>query len=258
MPLLGPADPPPFEIINGDGPAPFLLICDHASARVPSSLDLKVAKEAFDQHVAWDIGAADAARHLSRRFDAALILSGYSRLVIDCNRRPDSDHLCPPVSDGICVPLNETLCEATRAERIAALYTPYHEAIEAWIAARRAAGHVPAIISIHSCTPVMNGFQRPWHIGVLWNEDGRIAQPLIQRLSADASLCIGDNEPYTGKTQSGHSVPHHAERNRLPHVMVEIRQDLIGTREQAERWADILGDALAPVLADAGLYRLFE
>ena len=138
------------------------------------------------------------------------------------------------------------------------LHQPYHDAIEDWIAGCRARGHVPALVSVHSCTPVMNGFHRPWHVGVLWNEDERIARPLIEQLSALKSFVVGDNQPYTGKTQSGYTIPFHAERNRLPHVMVEIRQDLIGTRSEAEKWADILGDALAPILAEPGMYKLFE
>ena len=258
MSLIGPGEPPPFEIVLPDAPAPFLLLCDHASKRVPASLgDLGVPKPAFDMHVAWDIGAADAARHLSRRFDATLIHTSYSRLVIDCNRKPDSHNLCPPVSDGVDVPANCNLPKDELQHRIDLLHRPYHDAIEAWIADRRKNGHVPAIVSIHSCTPVMAGFHRPWHLGILWNQDERIARPLIQRLSADTSICVGDNQPYTGKTQSGYSIPFHAERNRLPHVMVEIRQDLIVTRAEAERWADVFGDALAPILADPGLYRLF-
>ena len=258
MSLIGPGEPPPFEIVSPDAPAPFLLICDHASNRVPASLgDLGVPKPAFAMHVAWDIGAADAAHHLSRRFNATLIHTNYSRLVIDCNRRPDSHNLCPPTSDGVEVPANCGLPKDELQRRIDLLHRPYHDAVEAWIAERRKTGHVPAIVSIHSCTPVMAGFHRPWHLGILWNQDERIARPLIQRLSLDTSICVGDNQPYTGKTQSGYSIPFHAERNRLPHVMVEIRQDLIGTRAEAERWADIFGDALAPILADPGLYRLF-
>lgn len=259
MTLLSPGEPPPFEVIAPEAPAPFLLICDHASNRVPKTLgDLGVHKSSFDLHVAWDIGALDAAKRLARRFDATLIHSNYSRLVIDCNRRPDSINLCPPVSDGVEVPANIDIAEADRQSRLDMLHQPYHDAIEAWIAARRAAGHVPAVVSIHSCTPVMAGFQRPWHLGILWNEDERIARPLIQTLSRNASLCVGDNQPYTGKTQSGYSIPFHAERNRLPHVMVEIRQDLIGTRAEAERWADVFGDAIAPILADKSLYTLFD
>lgn len=259
MSLIGPGEPPAFEVVAPDAPAPFLLLCDHASNRVPAALgDLGVPKEAFDLHVAWDIGAADAAHHLARCFGATLIRTRYSRLVIDCNRRPESPNLCPPVSDGVEVPANKALAPAERQRRLDQLHRPYHDAIEAWIAARLASGRVPAIVSIHSCTPVMAGFHRPWHLGILWNRDERIARPLIRALAADAAICVGDNQPYTGKTQSGYTIPFHAERNRLPHVMVEIRQDLVGTRADAQRWADVLGDALAPILSQKSLYRLFD
>ena len=246
------------SVVAPDASAPFLLICDHASNRVPASLgDLGVPKSAFDLHVAWDIGALDAAKHLQRRFDATLIHTGYSRLVIDCNRRPESPGLCPPTSDGVEVPANQNLPAAERQRRLDLLHRPYHDAVEDWIASRRRNGHVPAIVSVHSCTPVMAGFNRPWHLGILWNQDERIARPLIQTLCRNVEHCIGDNQPYTGKTQSGYSIPFHAERNRLPHVMVEIRQDLIGTRPEAERWADVFGDAIQAILADPKLYRLF-
>ncbi|MBM3531658.1 MAG: N-formylglutamate amidohydrolase [Alphaproteobacteria bacterium] len=254
--LLSPGERPAFEIVNPDASAPFILLCDHASNRVPKSLgDLGVPKKYFNLHVAWDIGAFDAAKHLARRFDATLVHTSYSRLVIDCNRRPESPGLCPPISDGVEVPANKDLPAAERRRRLDLLHRPYHDAIEALIAARRADGQVPAIVSIHSCTPVMAGFHRPWHLGILWNADERIAKPLIRTLSENADLCIGDNQPYTGKTQSGYTIPFHAERNRLPHVMVEIRQDLIGTKAEAERWAGTLGDALAPILAEKSLYR---
>jgi predicted N-formylglutamate amidohydrolase len=258
MTLLARDEPPAFEIVNPEASAPFLFLCDHASNRVPRSLgDLGVPKKSFDLHVAWDIGAFDAARHLAKRFEATLVHTNYSRLVIDCNRRPESPGLCPPVSDGVEVPANQALNAAERQRRFDLLHRPYHDAIEALIAARLANGRVPAILSIHSCTPIMAGFHRPWHLGILWNEDERIAGPLIRTLSRNADHCIGDNQPYTAKTQSGYTIPFHAERNRLPHVMVEIRQDLIGTRAEAERWADVFGDAIAPILGQKSLYRLF-
>ena len=125
------------------------------------------------------------------------------------------------------------------------------------MAERRERGEVPALISVHSCTPVMNGRQRPWHFGILWDEDGRIAVPLIQALAAEPDLCVGDNEPYSGRLPGGYTLRHHAEPAGLPHVTVEIRQDLIETEDATRRWADRFGDALGPILADPGLYRVY-
>src|SRR5262249_1604311 len=148
--------------------------------------------------------------------------------------------------------------ESARREREEALFHPYHQTIRRLIAERQALGAVPGILSIHSCTPVMNGFNRPWHFGILWNEDGRIAVPLIERLRRNPELCLGDNQLYPGRKPGGYTIRHHAQPAGLPHVTVEIRQDLIATDNEARRWADRYADALEPILADPGLYRVFS
>lgn len=255
--LLCPDDPPPFRRVNPDGKGAALLLCDHASRAVPRCLGtLGLDDATLMRHIGWDIGAAEVTQHLSKRFDAPAVLSGYSRLVIDCNRAPGERQSIPEVSDGVTVPGNRGLTPGEMARRRAALFDPYHCAVSAAIARFRDAGRVPAILSIHSCTPVMNGFERPWHIGVLHDRDQRIARPLIAALAARGDVCVGDNQPYTGQGQAGKTIHTHAHDVGLPHVMVEIRQDLIDTHAGAATWAAILGDALAPVLADTALYRV--
>jgi predicted N-formylglutamate amidohydrolase len=247
--LLQPDDGPAATVENHDGTAPILLLCDHASPAVPRALaDLGLSPAELARHIAYDIGAAKVARHLARWFHAPLVASGFSRLVIDCNRRPADPAAIPPVSDGIFVPGNQALPAAARQARIAECFQPYHDAIEARIAG---AALPPAIVSIHSCTPVMSGFQRPWQIGVLWNEDRRIAAPLIRSL-ADKGVCVGDNQPYSGRDAHGYTLPTHAERHDLPHVLIEIRQDLIHEPAGEEAWASLLHDALLPILAGLG------
>ena len=254
--LLCSADPPPVELFNESGRAPVLLVCDHASRAVPRCLDrLGLDDAVLMRHIGWDIGAAEVTRHLGRRFDAPGVLSGYSRLVVDCNRRPDDPSSIPAVSDGVAVPGNRDLCAAAVAARRAACFDPYHAAVARRLDRFAAGGHVPAFLSIHSCTPIMKGFERPWHIGVLYDADTRIALPLMRALQQRGDVCVGDNQPYSGRTHSGYSVDAHAGAMGLPHVMVEIRQDLIDTHKGAAHWADVLGDALAPILADPGLYR---
>ncbi|HJS32424.1 MAG TPA: N-formylglutamate amidohydrolase [Alphaproteobacteria bacterium] len=253
-PLLAPDEAPAVEIVHSEGAAGFLLCCDHASRRVPRVLgDLGLPPAAFDRHIAWDIGAADVARLLSHRFDAPLVMSGYSRLVIDLNRRHDDPTSIPEVSDGVLVPANRAITPEERRRRRDALFRPYHATIEAALArlAKRVA--VPAIVSIHSCTPVFKGFERPWHIGVLWNEDDRLARPLMARLAARGDVSVGDNQPYSARDGHGYTMRAHAEAPGLPHVLLEIRQDLIDTHRGAERWAQLLADELAPLLADPGL-----
>jgi predicted N-formylglutamate amidohydrolase len=257
--LLAPDEPAPGEVFNAErldrpGRAPTLFICDHAGRRVPKALgDLGLDATAFERHIAWDIGAADAARHLARAFGAPLILATYSRLVLDPNRYLDDPSLIPEVSDGTPVPANAGLAAEDRAARIDALHAPYHATIENAVRLLRRDGGVPAVISVHTCTPVFKGFARRWQIGVLWNRDSRIAEPLIKALSARGDVVVGDNQPYSGKEGQGYSVKHHAERHGFPAVALEIRQDLVDTHHGAAHWAGIIAEALGPILADPKL-----
>lgn len=252
-PLLAANEPAPFRVVRREAPTPLLIVCDHASNRVPRRLGtLGLGAAQRRQHIAWDIGAAEIAAALSRRFDATLAETAYSRLVVDCNRRLDDPTLIPAVSDGVPVPGNRGLGVAQRRQRIDALYRPYHAALDALVAAKRRRHALPALVSIHSCTPTMNGFDRPWHIGVLWNEDGRLPLPILAALRRRDDLVVGDNEPYSGRENVGYTVKTHAEALALPHVSFEVRQDLIATRDGALRFAAILGDALAEAFAALG------
>jgi predicted N-formylglutamate amidohydrolase len=254
--FLGPEDPPVFEIVNPDGAAPVLLVCDHASRTVPHSLGrLGLDDALLMRHIGWDIGAAEVTRGLAARFDAPAVLAGYSRLVVDCNRRLEDPSAMPEVSDGVAVPGNRALSAEARHCRIEEIYRPYHEGIAAQLARFAAQGRTPAVLSIHSFTPVMNGFVRPWHIGILWDADPRIAVPLLANLRAHADLVVGDNEPYSAKQPVGHTVRAHAVPAGLPHVAVEIRQDLIDTASGARHWAELLAAALDPILAAPDLYK---
>ncbi|HEX7005503.1 MAG TPA: N-formylglutamate amidohydrolase [Alphaproteobacteria bacterium] len=255
--LLEPGDPPAVEVVNPQGGSPLLLLCDHASNAVPRALDrLGLDEAVLRLHVAWDIGAAEVARRLAARFDAPLALSGFSRLVIDCNRRPGHPASIPVVSDGIAIPGNRDLDDDAVERRRAACFRPYHEAVERLIAGFAARKVVPAVLSIHSFTPVFGGVPRPWHVGVLWNRDPRIPERLLAGLGADPRLVVGDNQPYDARDDHGYSMKRHAEDAGLPHALIEIRQDLIDTRHGAEEWAYRIGDALSPILADPTLYRI--
>lgn len=255
--LLGPGDPPPVSTHNAGGRAPVLLLCDHAGRAVPGRLGrLGVAEPEFDRHIAWDIGTAGMGRILADRFDAPALLGVYSRLVVDLNRHLDDPTLMPEISDGTVVPANRDLGPAAREARLAELYRPYHEAVERRLDAFQAEGRVPAVVSVHSFTPVMRGIERPWHVGVLWDRDPRMALPLIEGLRAsDPGMVVGDNEPYTGRGTRG-TVDRHPARRGFPHVLVEVRQDLVATPDGEAEWAGRLGDVLARILADPDLYRV--
>jgi predicted N-formylglutamate amidohydrolase len=249
--LLRAGDPPAFELCNAQGRAQGLLLCDHASATIPGVLgDLGLDESQRRLHIAWDIGAADVTRRLSQRLDVAAILSGYSRLVIDCNRQLDDPTSIPQESDGVEVAGNRGLTQADRAGRAEACFWPYQQAIEGWIAARRAVGKTPIIISMHSFTPIMDGFERPWHIGVLANRDRRVAQRLIEALRRDLSLTVGDNEPYDGRHGRGYGMMVHGEELGLPFALIEMRQDLIDTHHGAEAWANRLVPILGQIFAE--------
>ena len=255
--LLGAGDPPPYDRINESGCAPILLICDHASNRVPRSLDnLGLPDAVLDQHVGWDIGAADVVRELSKHIDAMGVLANYSRLVVDNNRPPGDPSFIPAQSDGIVIPGNRELNEVDQNSRSEQIFWPYHDAISDGIARLWRRGKPPALISIHSFTPRMNGEGRVWQAGILWDRDPRVAKHLMDRLSAeDQELIIGDNEPYSGK-QITYSLDFHAAAAGLPHCAVEIRQDLLATSQGILEWAERLAGVLSPILTDESLFQV--
>jgi predicted N-formylglutamate amidohydrolase len=253
--LLQPGDPPVVELCNETGPARCLLICDHASPAIPAALgDLGVDAAQRRGHIAWDIGVADLTRRLAQHIDAPAILSGYSRLVIDCNRDLEDPTSIAQESDEVVVPGNRGLSPHARRLRAEACFWPYHRAISERIRRMREAGRAPAIVSMHSFTPVMQGFERPWHIGVLWNRDNRLAKPLLEAVSRDPTICAGDNKPYDGRLGRGYGMIVHGEREGLPHVLLEVRQDLIETRQGAEAWASRLAPILSGILSRATLF----
>ena len=253
--LLGPDDPAPFSVVNPQGRTDLLLFCDHAGRAFPARLGtLGLGPRELDQHIAWDIGIAGLGRRLSIALDAPLFLTAYSRLVIDCNRHLDDPTSIPQESDRTPIPGNRGLTQAERRQRQREIFAPYHEALAALLQARLAGGHVPVVVSLHSFTPVMNGFQRPWHVGVLWNRDARLPVPLMQRLTQEPDLVVGDNEPYSGRDGHGYTIKAHAEAQGLAHGLFEIRQDLIADAAGQERWADILHRVLRDVLGNPILH----
>ena len=254
--LLGAGDPPPVEIVNPRGAAPLVFLCDHASNRVPAALGtLGLPPEALGRHIGWDIGAGAITRRLAAHFDAPAVLSGYSRLVIDCNRALGDEQSIPAVSDGTEVPGNRDVTTRDAAARMEACFRPYHEACAATLDRVEACGRIPPVLIMHSFTPALAGGEpRPWHVGILWNRDGRIALPLLRLLRARGDLCVGDNQPYNGASPRGYTMPAHAARHGRAGVQIEVRQDLLADEAGIERWTGILSEALAEVFEDPSLY----
>lgn len=258
-PLLAPDEPRPFELIEHAGDRPIIFVCDHAGDRIPRSLGtLGLGRADLDRHIALDLGAAAVARRLAAHFEASAVLGVYSRLVVDTNRALEDVTAFPEISDGIRIPGNANLSRDEKSRRARALYKPYHEAIRALVHRKTRGDTVPVFIAVHSFTPHMNGFDRPWHVGVLWDKDPRLALPLMAALRADRSIVVGDNEPYSGRHPADFTIDHHAEATGLAHTGIELRQDLLATEEGRDQWAARLGDALEAILEDPSLYRLRE
>ena len=258
--LIGPNDPPPVTVRNEQGSACLLLTGDHVSNSIPQAMaNLGLDEQVLRQHVAYDIGTRKLIHHLSQQLDAPAVLAGYSRLIVDLNRSLADPTLIPEQSDAILIPGNQGLTRQEKTSRVHTFYLPYRAAIDSLIQRFRQHDRVPAFISIHSFTPEMSGKTRPWHIGLMWDKDPRLPLPLLRKLRAHPDgLNIGDNLPYSGKHQADYTIDHHAEANGLPHVAIEIRQDLIATEEGAGRLGRILGDSLLDILADRTLYQVWE
>ncbi|QIE46581.1 N-formylglutamate amidohydrolase [Pseudohalocynthiibacter aestuariivivens] len=236
----------PFEIIGKHRPARWLITCDHASNTVPEFVnggDLGVAPEDMARHIAYDVGAAGLALALAEALDAPAILSNFSRLVIDPNRGEDDPTLLMKLYDGTIIPGNRHADEAEREARLSALHRPYHTAL-AELCARR---DDTVVVSVHSFTPQFKGRPpRPWHVGLLYAADARLAKPLLARLRTEPDLCVGDNEPYSGHLP-GDSIARHAIAYERPNILIELRNDLIAIEADQIAWAQ----RLAPMMIEA-------
>ncbi len=247
--MHGVGEPAPVVRVDGSLASGALVLCDHASNHIPAELEgLGLPQAELERHIAYDIGAEAVSRALARALGCPALLTRFSRLVIDPNRGLDDPTLVMRLSDGAIIPGNRHLTEADIAERIARYYAPYDAAIAAALDDAVAAGAPPAVISIHSFTPVWKGWARPWHIGLLWDRDDRISRPLFERLALERSLVVGDNEPYAGAL-TGDTMDRHAVRRGLPHVLIELRQDLIVRDADAAFWGERLAGWLQPILA---------
>lgn len=254
--MIGPGDAPPYMTYNEHGKAPVLVVADHASPFFPASMNqLGLADWVVERHVAWDIGVDELARCLADALDAQAVLAGFSRLIVDPNRQPDDPSAFPSISDGIAIPGNIDLSEEDRARRIQSFFKPYHDAITARLEQFEARDICPAFIAVHTCTPEFDRIVRPWHIGIMWDVDPRIPRAVMDYFEQFDDICIGDNEPYSGRHPHDFTIDYHAEPGGLPHIGFEVRQDLVNDRDGARKWAGILAGALRGVLADEKLYR---
>lgn len=241
---------PAFESFNPQGNPSVVLVCDHASNFIPDRYaGLGLAPERLETHIAWDIGAADVTRAMAQALDAPAILGTHSRLLIDLNRGEDDPTLVMKLSDGAIIPGNATADDNEIRLRLESYFRPYHDAIAGLVAKARSQSAAPVIVSIHSFTPEWKGKPRPWHVGVLWSRrDPRLSSRLLAILRAEPDLCVGDNQPYSGELE-GDCMDRHALAQGLPHVLIELRQDLICSKAGAASWAARLVPLLQAAIA---------
>jgi len=242
-----PDDNPSFGIIAGDQTNAMVIISDHARNTLPPEYEnLGLPDSQFDRHIAYDIGAEGLTFKLAKMLDVPAVYSRFSRLLIDPNRGLDDPTLIMKISDGALIPGNINMTAPERQKRIDRFYQPYHDAVDRVIDAAINAGHPPKVFSIHSFTPHWKGVARPWHVGVLWNDDDGFARPLIDGLATDKSLIVGENEPYTGGVE-GESIDKHARAKGLQTALIEVRQDLICDKSGVDEWAERLAQILSQI-----------
>ncbi len=258
--LLQRDEPEAFERIDFGSAGPVLVVCDHARNRVPRSLGrLGLADHHLSDHIGWDIGAEGVAKALAERLGSTVIVGQYSRLVVDLNRAARDPSVIPAMSDGILVPGNVGIDPLARKARIESIHEPYHAAVDAVIAEKHEIYGYAAMIAVHSFTPRISGIWRPWHAGVLWDKDSRIAVPLLQSLWAQNNdVVVGDNEPYSGRHTADYTIDLHAEGGGLAYAGIEIRQDQIQWQSGQTEWAERLHAALEPVLEKVDLSTVWQ
>jgi len=244
--LLRANDQPAYELAGVHHfDSPILVVCDHASNYVPEALQgLHIDAQHLEQHIGYDIGAAGVSRMLAEQLAAPAVLAGFSRLVIDANRFLSAHDSIPSISDGIAISGNESLSVIDTMLRVEELFLPYHYQINQAVANIRKHFSMPLLMSVHSYTPIFQGFERPWEIGILWEGDDGIATMLIDYLRENSDYHVGENQPYHACNPVGYTIKTHAESMNYPHVLVEIRQDLIKHESGQREFASLFAGAL--------------
>jgi predicted N-formylglutamate amidohydrolase len=249
----------PFEIIEGDYDIGMVILADHAMNRLPTAYgSLGLPPNAFQRHIAYDIGIEALTRKLALMLGAPAVLGCFSRLLIDPNRGEDDPTLIMKISDGAIIPGNHPISQSEWDHRLETYHRPYHRAVERTIAKAGARGRAPLVLSLHSFTPFWKQFARPWHAAVLWDSDDRAVTPLLDLLRAPGDIVVGDNEPYDGALKND-TMYRHCMMSGVPHALLEVRQDMIGDEAGIAAWAERLAPIFKTLNADPTLheYKIF-
>lgn len=241
--LLASDEPPAVAVQNGDGP--LLVVCEHAANRIPRSLgSLGLKPSDLVRHIAWDLGAIDVAEGIADRLNGALVAQRYSRLVVDCNRDLELPDAITAFSEDTPIPGNVAIGETEKSQRITEIWEPFHETVDRVVTERIALGQPTFLVTIHSFTPVYRGVFRPWHVGVISTDERNLAESVLETLRRDPTLIVGDNQPYSAKDNVDYTIRRHGRDRGLPHVMIEIRNDLLADEAMQQAWTDRLAHVL--------------
>ncbi len=231
------------------GSAPFFVFCDHASNGIPADLRcLGIPEDFLGTHIAWDIGAGALSEAIAKSLNATLFACTFSRLIIDPNRDLHAKDSIPKVSDEIPIPGNQMLGEPEIRERIDRFHAPYHQRLSGALDQFSKDHDRPFVVAVHSFTSRLMGAaeDRPWHAGILWRDDEESAQAAIKFLQRKSDWSIGDNEPYDARVFN-YSIDRHISPRRLPHITLELRQDLVGNDSAIAETASILSEMINTV-----------
>jgi len=249
--LLRQGDVAPVHEVNAEGGSPFLLVCDHYGRQLPQRLgDLGLSEADLKRHIAYDIGIAEVAEQLAAMLDAHLIAQRYSRLVIDCNRRPWGSASISALSETTGIPGNAGIAPRQRNARRHEIFDPYHHRINEAIVRRIQERRPTVLVALHSFTPVYKSVPRPWHVGVLYRDGTLLPQMLLSHLRSEGDLEVGDNQPYAVSDATDYTIPVHGEARGLIHSGIEIRQDLISDAAGQQQWAGRLAQILRKIDED--------
>jgi predicted N-formylglutamate amidohydrolase len=250
--LLAPGEGAAVEVRETRGP--FVVVCEHASNRVPQAVrTLGLSSADLERHIAWDPGAAELSAGLATRLPGALVTQRFSRLVVDCNRDPADADAIVTFSEDTRVPGNLGLSPEARQRRVAGLWAPFHAALDHLLDRRRAAHQPTALVTVHSFTPVYRGVSRPWHVGIISTAERSLAEGVLAALRRDKGLIVGDNQPYSSKDRVDYTIRRHGRDRGLPHVMIEVRNDLLRAVKDITAWAERLTEALKESAGAAGI-----
>lgn len=234
-----------YKIINPTTKNNFIILCDHASYKIPpkySNLGLK--ENQITKHIGWDIGALEVSKIISKKLNATLIHSLYSRLLVDCNRSLNSKTAFIKKSEDIVIPKNRYLKKSEKIYRANNFYFPYQNAIESNIKKKIDKNLIPCLISIHSFTPVYLGKKRKWHIGILQGKDKRLSSIFIEELLKIKTITLGVNQPYKLDKIGDYTLPYYYAKFGVPHVLIEIRQDLLVKKNDIIKYAKLISEIL--------------